>query len=121
MTTPQRRRCTRAGCPAWMTPPGTVCALHRADSPPRPYHRWNGEPEKACVHCGEVFPVDTFRVAKGRPVSYCQRCQNAVNQEYRARHHDELLERRRATYADADPTRSYAARNRRHYGRRTPE
>lgn len=116
MTTPQRRRCTRAGCPEWMTPPGTVCASHRAESPPRPYHRHAADPHGSrwCPRCETWRPIAEFSLPSGRVQGYCRACRLAATQRWRARYHDELLARRRATYAKADSVRSYGALHRHH-------
>jgi len=84
-----------------------------AETPRRPYHRHiEGPDARRCPRCGEVKPIATFTLPSGRVQGHCRECRLAVTQEWRARHHDELLQRRRASYPKADPTRSYGARNR---------
>jgi hypothetical protein len=70
-----------------------------ADNSRRAYHRWDGGDTRRCARCGDVKPIEAFRSQNGRPRAYCIPCGNAVNQEWRARHHDELLARRRAAYS----------------------
>lgn len=66
----------------------------------RPYRRWDGGPTRLCSRCQESKPLTEFRRdAKGRPRSHCGPCALAVTQEWRARHHVELLARRRARRA----------------------
>jgi recombinational DNA repair protein (RecF pathway) len=65
----------------------------------RPYHRFEGGDTRLCARCGERKPLSEFRFQRGRPGSYCKPCRNAATQEWRARHHDKLLARRRAKYA----------------------
>jgi len=54
-------------------------------------------PTRRCSRCGERKPPDAFRLdARGYRRSHCNPCALAVTQEWRARHRDELLARRRA-------------------------
>lgn len=65
----------------------------------RPYRRYSGGPTRTCSRCEEPKPIDQFgRDVKDRVRSHCIPCARAVTQEWRARNHQELLERRRATY-----------------------
>ena len=57
----------------------------------RPYRRWDGSGTRVCARCQERKLLELFRLQDGRPRSYCIPCGNAVNQEWRARHHLELL------------------------------
>lgn len=60
-------------------------------------------PTHRCSRCHEAKPLEAFRLdSAGRTRSHCIPCSRAVNQEWRARHRDELAARRRAAYA-ADP------------------
>jgi len=75
----------------------------RGSPPPtatRSYHRWEGGDDRLCARCQQRKPLSEFRRQNGRPRAYCIPCGNAVNQEWRARHHDELLARRRAAYGE---------------------
>jgi hypothetical protein len=52
---------------------------------------------RACSRCREVLPLTEFRRdSRGYWRSHCKGCALAVTQEWRARHQDELLARRRA-------------------------
>ena len=94
------RRCSREGCDNLRASVGNLCAEHRAAEPPRKYRRWEGGADRLCARCGERKPLSEFRLQNGRPRAYCIPCGNAVNQEYRERHRDELLARRRAAYGE---------------------
>jgi hypothetical protein len=77
-----------------------------ADAPRRAYHRWPGGPTRTCPRCGLDKPTSEYPSdALGRPKSTCRVCRLAATQEWRARHHDELLARRRANY---DPAKVHA-------------
>lgn len=66
----------------------------------RKYHRWEGGDDRLCARCGQRKPLTEFRWQHGRPKAHCKPCGNAVTQEWRARHHDELLAKRRAAYGE---------------------
>jgi hypothetical protein len=101
MTTPERRRCERPGCDRLRAAVGVLCAEHRAESPPRPYHRYDGGPTRHCPRCDQDKPISDFPGRQsGRPRSTCKPCRAATNRAYKARHHDELLARRRAGYPE---------------------
>jgi hypothetical protein len=64
------------------------------------YRFWEGGDSRVRARCGERKPLDAFGGwQRGRPKSYCKTCALQVTQEWRARHHDELLARRRASYS----------------------
>lgn len=108
MSAPLRRKCSREGCERFRAPLGAVCAECRVERPPRPYHRYDGGPTRHCSGCDQDKPMAAFPSNRnGRPRSTCKQCRAATNRAYKARHHDELLARRRATYPE--PTR-YASR-----------
>ena len=67
---------------------------------PRRYTRWDGGATKRCARCDQDKPLDAYRLLRGKPRSYCIACDKQANAEYRARHHDELLARRRANYPE---------------------
>ena len=94
------RKCSRQGCQQLQASVGELCAEHRAANPPRKYSRWHGGPTKRCARCELDKPLAEYRLQHGRPRSYCIECGNAVNQQWRTRHHDELLARRRAAYGE---------------------
>jgi hypothetical protein len=78
-----------------------------ADIPRRGYHRHvEGPDARRCPRCGEVKPLDAFALPSDRVQGHCKPCRLAVTQEWRARHHDELLARRRAAYASPSTHRS---------------
>jgi len=57
-------------------------------------------PVRRCSRCTERLPLDAFRLdVKGYRRSHCNLCALAVTREWRARHHAQLLDRRRAAYA----------------------
>jgi hypothetical protein len=57
---------------------------------------------RACSRCREVLPLTEFRRdSRGYWRSHCRTCMKAANQEWRARHHDERLVRRREQHARA--------------------
>ena len=114
MSTPNRRRCRWPGCTGWITPPGTLCAEHRAAHPPRAYHDHRADPpgQRRCPRCEQYLPVESFTLPGGRVQGNCRVCRLAATREYKARHRDRLLAKRRAGYAAANPTRSYAAQHR---------
>jgi hypothetical protein len=45
-----------------------------------------------------VKSIEDFTLPSGRVQGHCKPCRLAVTQEWRARHHDEILARRRASY-----------------------
>lgn len=56
---------------------------------------------RRCSRCEQALPLAEFRKdGRGYWRSHCNSCSRLDSQEWRARHHDELLAKRRATYAD---------------------
>lgn len=90
-------------------------------------------PSKTCTRCRDDLPLEAFRVAAGRPVSYCRPCEAAYKAEWRVKNIERILDRRRAQYhadrdenvrkavdwAQANPERRRA--NARAYTKRHPE
>ena len=65
----------------------------------RPYHRHTEGPgQRRCPRCQMVKPLRDFLLPGGGLRGHCRPCRLAVTQEWRARHHDQLLARRRASY-----------------------
>ena len=61
-------------------------------------------PVRTCSRCHEPKPVDAFRRdSRGYVRSHCIPCSLAVTQEWRARHREALLARRRAAYITPPP------------------
>jgi hypothetical protein len=57
-------------------------------------------PLRRCARCREPKPLDAFRRdSRGYVRSHCRPCCLADSQEWRARHHAQLLDRRRAQRA----------------------
>lgn len=57
----------------------------------------DGTPTRRCSRCRESRPLAAFRLdSRGYLRSHCNPCALAVTREWRARHHAELLDRRRA-------------------------
>jgi hypothetical protein len=66
----------------------------------RPYRRHDGGPLRRCSRCHEPKPLDAFRRdSRGYVRAHCIACCLIDSQEWRARHHEALLARRRAAYA----------------------
>lgn len=57
---------------------------------------------RRCSRCQLSLPLSEFRKdRKGYWRSHCKSCSLLATQDWRARHHDELLAKRRAAYAEA--------------------
>jgi hypothetical protein len=98
MTTPARRQCVREGCDQWQAVVGHLCDEHRAQTPPRAYRRWDGGPTRTCPRCEQARPIGDFTLPSGRIQGHCKPCRLAVTAEWRDRHHDAILAKRRFNY-----------------------
>jgi hypothetical protein len=67
-----------------------------------------------CPRCEQSKPIGEFLLPKGPIRGHCRTCRLALTKAWKAAHHDELLDRRRAGYPPARyPNVSASARNRR--------
>ncbi len=68
----------------------------------RPRRLDSDSPTRRCSRCGLDKPREAFREdGRGHLRSHCNPCALAATREWRARHHDELLERRRSARGGA--------------------
>lgn len=55
--------------------------------------------ETRCTQCGEMKPLDQMKQSRGKASSWCKLCAAASTRQYTARHHEEVLAKKRDWHA----------------------